>query len=97
MNDVASILNHRDHMSVVDIRSAYRSLSVYKGHTKYQGFLWNGKFHIDHRLCFGLSSAPFIFDNMSHFIVKAANSMGVEIVINYLDDFITIHWSPLEC
>ena len=95
------ILTPGDSMAVVDISSAYRSVNVYSDHAKFQGFIWNfGEDDVtmlDHRLCFGLHCAPNIFDSLSFFIVKIANSCGATRVVNYLDDFLIIGSSPEEC
>ena len=95
------VLDPQDYMSVVDISAAYRSVSVHASHTKFQGFTWDfghgeGTFR-DNRLCFGLRCAPNIFDALSSFVVKIANSLGAPRVINYLDDFLVIAHTETEC
>ena len=51
----------------------------------------------DNRLCFGLRCVPNIFNALSIFIVKIANSLGAVRVVNYLDDFLVISDSPEGC
>ena len=81
-----------DFMAVVDIASAYRSVSVKDEDTMFQGLSWDfgsGPVYLrDLRLCFGLRCVPTIFDHISGFIVKKANARGALNVTNYLDDFL---------
>ena len=84
-------------MSVVDLKSAYRSVSVFAPHAEFQGFEWEGAWYLNNRLSFGLRCAPSIFDKLSNFIVLVAKSYGVGKVVNYLDDFIVIADSEEEC
>ena len=69
--------------------------------TQFQGFQWdlgNGpNFYIDNRLCFGLRSAPNLFNDISNFVVDIAKSKGVSRIVNYLDDFFTIGSTYDEC
>jgi len=48
------------------------------------------EYFIDNRLCFGLSSAPSIFNRLSNAIVRMMSRRGFRSVINYLDDFLII-------
>ena len=101
VDSAVQVLKQEDFMAVVDISSAYRSVSVHADHSKFQGFTWDfgeGKETlIDNRLCFGLRCAPNIFDSLSSFIVKIAISEGASHVINYLDDFLIISPSEEQC
>lgn len=76
--------------AVVDISNAYRSVAVFPGDRKYLGFAWevNGVEHIfnDNMLCFGLKSAPAVFNAISDFVGRSMKSKGLEI-IGYLDDY----------
>ena len=78
-------------MASVDIADAYRTVSVSPDQWKYQGLEWtlNGKtnYYCDTRLCFGIRCAPFIFTEISNFVVRCLNRRGYFTVINYLDDF----------
>ena len=101
VDTAVQVLSPGDHMSVVDISSAYRTVSVHADHTSFQGFTWDfgeGEEVLrDNRLCFGLRCAPNIFDSLSSFIVKIANSKGAYRVINYLDDFLVMEGSAQAC
>ena len=98
VQDAVDVLAQGEFMAVVDISSAYRSVSVKADQVCYQGLVWdfgNGPEYLqDNRMCFSLRCAPNIFDVISSFIVKIAESKGAPRVINYLDDFLVIAESP---
>lgn len=77
--------------ATIDIASAYRSISVNPSHWELQGIRWqiNGRmsYLMDTRLCFGLSCAPFIFNQISVFLVRCMRRRGFYAISNYLDDF----------
>ena len=101
VQDAVDILLPGEFMAVVDISSAYRSVSVHSSQVCFQGLSWDfgqGPIYLlDHRLCFGLRCAPNIFDLLSLFIVKIAASWGATRVVNYLDDFLVIGDSEASC
>ena len=100
VEDVVDLLSPGDFMCVVDISSAYRSVNVSPNHVTFQGLSWDfgsgAEYLLDRRLCFGLRCAPKIVDSISNFIVSAVKRLGVQRVVNYLDDFIIVGATP-EC
>ena len=64
-------------------------------------FLWNvngiEQSYEDNRLCFGLKCAPYIYTQITDFIVRSLNIQGASRVFGYLDDFIVISDSELSC
>ena len=103
VNDVASALNVGDHMTVVDIASAYRTVPILPEHSDYQGFRWDfddGKGEVylrENRLCFGLKCAPYIFNLLSSLVVDMAKSAGLSRIVNYLDDFLVTESNAEDC
>ena len=101
VQDAVDILSPSDHLAVVDIASAYRSVSVRSDQVCFQGLTWDfgsgPEYLRDNRLCFGLRCAPNIFDAISSFIVKIARSRGADRLVNYLDDFLVIAGSADVC
>ena len=103
IDDVCDMLTDNAMMATTDLQDAYRSLHIYYGDRKFQGLRWNfddgegEKTFIDARLCFGLSSGPFVFNSVSEFIVRCMARRGFENVINYLDDFIVIYPDRRQC
>lgn len=99
---VGNRLQRGDYMCCTDIMAVYRSISIFPAHRKYQGFKWalggaGASYYIDTRLSFGLKCAPFIFSEISDFIVQCMSRRGYDNVINYLDDYFC--WGPTfeEC
>ena len=72
VDNVLSILQPNDFMAVVDIKSAYRAISIHPDNKKNLGLRWDieGKevYLEDSRLCFGLSLGPMAFNSISNFI-----------------------------
>lgn len=100
--EVAALMEPNLFIATIDVASAYRSVPIYPGHWTYQGVSWkfdriHSKFLVDTRLCFGLRCAPFIFTQISNFIVKCMKRRGVHRIINYLDDFIIFGQNQQEC
>lgn len=101
VEDVANCLEKDDFLSVIDIKSAYRSVAIDPDHSKYQGIRWDfgsGPFYmVDHRLCFGLKCGPFYFNLISEFVQRVLVERYDMRVVQYLDDFCVIGGSYQEC
>ena len=95
------MLKEGEFMSLIDLKSAYRSVNVFGPHCTFQGFSWNSgdgkKWYENNRLSFGLRCAPYIFSKLSDFIVLISKFYGVPRVVNYLDDFLVIASTEEEC
>lgn len=74
-------------LAVVDITSAYRSVSIYPPHKIFHGFRWGDVYYTDNRLSFGLKCAPYVFTCISNFVVRIMGRYGYTCV-NYIDDFL---------
>lgn len=94
VDSVAEILNPNDFMAIVDIKSAYRAVSIHPNHRTYVGFRWtiddNECFFVDNRLCFGLKSGPCHFNSISCFLADYLRQFYKIRVVQYLDDFICL-------
>lgn len=94
IDDVVDILAKDDYLSVVDIKNAYRSVSINPEHVKYQGIKWcvdgQDMYLSDHRLCFGLRCGPYYFNMISNFVYDKLKEMYGIRLVNYLDDYITL-------
>lgn len=101
IDNVVELLSRDNYMSVIDIKSAYRSVSVNPDQVRYQGLRWvlNGEeiYLLDHRLCFGLHCGPFYFNLLSNFIYERLVDIHGIRLVNYLDDYIVIADSYVEC
>ena len=100
VENVSSMLNKHDYLAVVDIKAAYRALSIYPDHRSLLGLRWNldnkDIYVEDGHMCFGLRVGPMQFNKVSEFIYSIlSNLYGIQIV-NYLDDFIVVASSKEE-
>lgn len=90
-----------NYITVVDIKSAYRAVSINPDHVCLQGLRWNidgeDKFLVDSRLCFGLRCAPYYFNLISEFIYNVLSERYSLRTVNYLDDFAAVGSSYDEC
>ena len=74
----------------MDIKQAYRNISVAPEDRYLLGFQWEGRTYVDMRLPFGLWSVPFIFSSIADALLWIMQKNGVMWGIHYLDDFLTI-------
>ena len=102
LDQVCEVVEPGSYFSVLDIRSAYRSVNVYPPHTRFQGFMWDLdgyglRPYVDNCLCFGLKSAPYIYTQITEFVMRTMSRLGYQNVFGYLDDFIVVAPTELEC
>lgn len=73
-HDVAACLVPNCYLSVIDIQSAFWAVPIFPAHRKYLGFRWeldgSDSYFIDNRLCFGVTTGPFYFHSISHFVAE---------------------------
>lgn len=100
-DEVADLMNHNDYMCSVDISSAYRSVSINPANWEYQGVVWerDGRpgYYLDTRLCFGIRCAPYIFTQITKFIVNSMIRRGYKRTVGYIDDFWICENSYKKC
>lgn len=88
-------------MASVDIAAAYRSVLVHPSQWKYQGVSWcvDGipTYLLDTHLCFGLRCAPYIFTQISNFVIRCLKRRGFTNCTVYLDDFLVTGETEHEC
>ena len=96
-----NILEKGDMMSVIDIKSAYRAVTINPEHWTYQGFRWEDegeeKVYIDHRMCFGVCTGPYYFNLISNFIQETLSDQYDIRLMNYLDDFLVMGTDYESC
>lgn len=100
IEDTRSMIFPHGYGGVVDIANAYRSVLIYPPHREFVGFHWEKEgrsYHfVDNALCFGLKSAPSIFNSISSQIVRLMEASGVP-CIGYLDDYFVSGPTRLAC
>ncbi|KAL5477819.1 hypothetical protein EMCRGX_G024667 [Ephydatia muelleri] len=77
-------------MAKLDIKSAYRIVTVHPDDCPLLGMEWEGKLYIDTALPFGLRSAPKIFTAVADALEWIMKKQGIHTVEHYLDDFILL-------
>ena len=94
VENVLALLQPQDFMAVIDIKSAYRAVSIHPDNKKYMGLRWEIQnkevFIEDSRLCFGLSLGPMIFNSISNFVYSILTDIYNLQAVNYLDDFLVL-------
>lgn len=100
IDDTRTMVTEKGFGAVVDISNAYRSILVHPHDRKYLGFSWETRFgekwFRDNALCFGLKSAPSIFNSVSTFVTKFVQKVGFP-VVGYLDDYFVACTSYESC
>ena len=101
IDDVCDVITEGCFFSVLDIKSAYRSVNINPDHRKFQGLMWDvdGVYRYLHDNClsFGLKCAPWIFSRLSEFVVRCMRRRGHNKIFSYLDDFLVVGDSRDEC
>lgn len=81
-------------LAKVDVKSAYRNVSIHPDDRWLMGMLWEGGLYIDTALPFGLRSAPKIFTAIADAVEWVVKQEGVDFVLHYLDDFCWLGLRP---
>ena len=101
VDHVAQAMEKGDYMATLDIKDAYRAVSIHPRDRERQGLHWAFNqgcctYMEDNRLCMGLSSSPYVFSKLSDFVVRCAIREGVDWVVNYLDDYCIVSGTLAE-
>ena len=100
-DQVCDMMSPGCYLATVDIASAYRSVSINPDQWTFQGIKWSiqgqTKYLYDVRLSFGLRCAPYIFTQLSDFVVRTMHRLGYQNVISYIDDFIVVEPTRERC
>ena len=76
-------------MAKLDVKSAYRIVSVHPQDRSLLGMKWENSVFVDRALPFGLRSAPKIFNAVADALEWIMKDLGVQQLWHYLDDYIT--------
>ena len=83
-------MGRRAQLSKLDIKDAYRIVSVHPEDWPLLGMYWKGQYFMDTRLPFGLRSAPKLFTALADAVQWLIKEKGVDFCIHYLDDYLFI-------
>ncbi len=102
LDDAASKVPPGGYIAKVDLRSAYRSISIHNSCYAATGLKWRfagnktETYMYDTRLPFGASKSCYIFQRISNAIVRMMERRGY-CIVGYLDDFLIISNSKQAC
>lgn len=101
IDDAANLMTEKCYFAKVDLKNAYRSVSISKHSQDVTGLSWNleGKniFMKDTRLPFGARLSPGIFHRLTQAVKRMMARKGFDLIIVYLDDFLIISESKEAC
>lgn len=90
IEDTRSLVSPNGYGGTIDLSNAYRSVLIFPPHRSFVGFNWTyGKetvYFCDNALCFGLKSAPSIFNSISEFVTRYM-ALSNAPCLSYLDDY----------
>ena len=81
------LLRQGDYLVKIDLKDAYLTVPIWKGHQKYLRFLWKETLLEFACLPFGLATAPRVFTKLMKPVVAMLRQRGVRLII-YLDDML---------
>ena len=93
---VLELLQEGDFMTSVDMEQAYFHIPIHADSQKYLKFSWNGQLYKFVCLCFGLSSAPFVFTKVLKPVFTHFRQMGIRCSY-YIDDSLTMNKDRAVC
>ena len=91
-NDAVEMLSRlppQTQLMKVDVKSAFRLITVHKDDRHLLGMRWRDQYYIDNCLPFGLSSSPPLWERFSrliHWILT--NVARIPHIVHYVDDFL---------
>lgn len=101
VDHAVSMLTPGDYMAKVDIRAAYRHVSIHPSSQRATGLAWqvNGKtvYYVDTKLPFGAKASPTIFHRLSQSVKRMMIRKGHEHIVAYQDDFLVMGSTYQEC
>ena len=103
IDEVTSLLKPNGWMAKVDLRHAYRSVPISKDSWAGTGLKWQFRgsneytYMYDTRLPFGASPSPSIFQGITKSVTRMMKRRGFKAVCVYIDDFIIVADSFVEC
>lgn len=101
IDDATDLVHKGYYMAKVDLKSAYRSVSINSDSQRYTGlqFSLNGRniYMYDSKLPFGSRLAPGIFHRLTQAVKRMMVKRGFTAVVVYLDDFFVCESTADEC
>jgi Reverse transcriptase (RNA-dependent DNA polymerase) len=89
IDTVRFTIRQGDWCAIIDLKDAYMTVPIWKGHQKFLQFIWKGKTFQFTCLPFGLSASPWAFTKILKVPAAHLRKNGIRIVI-YLDDMLIL-------
>ena len=87
--DSVAALGPGAHLSVADVKSAFKHVPVSPADVPLLGFQWRGKYYFEVTLPFGLRSAPGLYDSLGAAVEWIMNqNSGAHLTTRFVDDFL---------
>lgn len=80
-------LRQGDWLTSIDLKDAYFHVPIHPSHRRYLRFQWQGATYQFRALCFGLSTAPFLFTRILQPVSAWVHARGIRLT-RYLDDWL---------
>ena len=87
LDTVRFTIRQVDWCAKIDLKDAYLTVPIWKGHRKFLQFLWKGRTFQFTCLPFGLSASPWVFTKVLRVAAAHLRKNGIRMVI-YLDDIL---------
>ena len=87
INMLKDLLRKGDYLAKIDLKDAYLTVPVWKGHQKFLQFLWRDSLLEFACLPFGLASAPRVFTKLMKPVLSILRQRGIRLIA-YMDDFL---------
>lgn len=103
LNYACKLIKPNDYLCKVDLKNAYRCVSIHESNFKLTGLHWKfdgdeeDTYFYDTKLPFGASKSPSIFQSLSSAVCRIMKVRYNLLVISYLDDFLIINDSYDSC
>ncbi|MEW8548538.1 MAG: reverse transcriptase domain-containing protein [Candidatus Thiodiazotropha sp.] len=102
VDNAAALMKQGCYFAKVDLKSAYRSVSISERSQKVTGFKWTfgnqqAVYLRDTKLCFGAKLSPGIFHRLTQAVRRMMARKGYDLVVVYLDDFLIMADSKEIC
>ena len=93
--ELPEVLQPRDFMFTIDLKSGYHHLDIHPDSWQYLGFAWKGKYYVFTQLPFGVSVACWAFTKLMRQIFRKWRGAGHRCT-HYLDDSLHANQSATE-
>jgi hypothetical protein len=90
LDTILHLIEPNDWFISIDLKDAYFSVPIARGHRKYLQFQWRKKLYHYNVLCFGLATAPRVFTKCTKPFLAHFREKGFRISM-YIDDILLMH------